>query len=122
MTSDITTEYTELGALRHCARHYRSRRGTEHRLEHEETLHRKVAGVKRQVAEVGRSDKARTVIAEHHAETREPEEQRSEHEVHKILEQDVSRVLPAGKSCLAESKARLHEKHQHCRQQHPHCI
>ena len=58
----------------------------------------------------------------HKSETYEPEENRTDHEVDEVLEQDVRGVFTTGEARLAEGKARLHEKDQHGCQQHPHGI
>ena len=111
--------HRELRPLGHCTAHNRSRGGAEDRLKDQEALHGQVTLVERQVAPVGQADETGAVAAEHEAEADEPEKQGAEHEVHKVLHQDVRRVLAAGETRFAQRKARLHKENQHRGQQHP---
>ena len=120
--SAVNQIHGELGAFCHGTAHDRGGRGAEHGLEDQETLHGEVTLVERQVTPVGGTDEAGAVAAEHEAETDKPEQQGAEHEVHKILHQDVRRVLAAGETRLTQCKARLHEENEHRSQQHPYSI
>ena len=114
----------KLGALRHGTGHDGGRRGAEDGLENQEALggQSRIVGIEREVAEVGHSHEARPVAAEHEAEAHEPEEHRTDHEVHEILEEYVRRVLAPRKTGLTQREAGLHEEHEHRCKQHPHRI
>ena len=68
------------------------------------------------------TNKALTVASKHKAETKQPEQNRTETEVNEVLKQNVRRVLTTCKASLTKSKAWLHEEYQHCCQQHPYGI
>ena len=118
----VNAIHGELGALSHSTAHNRCTRCAEHSLEYEESFNGKPVIEERYIAEIGRSDKPFAIVAEHKAEAYKPEKQRTEHEVHEILEQDVRRIFSARETRLAKGETRLHEEHQHCRKQHPYCI
>lgn len=69
------------------------------------------------VEEVRHPDES--TVAEHKPEADEPEEDRAEGEVDEVLHEDVGGVLGAGEAGLDHSEARLHEEHEHCREEHP---
>ena len=103
--------HRELSAFSHRTAHNRSRCGAEHCLKNQETLYRKVAYIEREVAPVGHTNKSsKNVTAKHQAETDEEEQKRAEHEIDKVLHQDVSCILSPCESCLAQGKSRLHPK------------
>ena len=78
-----------------------------------------VSNIRRKVAEVGSADESGTVGTEHESESYKPEEQRTDHEVYEILEQDVRRVLTSGETGFAQGESRLHKEYQHGGKQHP---
>ena len=115
--------HRELGTLGHSTTNDGSSCSTEDSLENQEALNRQVTLVEREVTPVGQTDKASQRIAsEHKAEAHEPEQQRAEHKINKVLEQDVSRILTAREACLTQRETRLHKEHQHGSQQHPNSI
>ena len=115
--------HRKLRALGHRTADDGGRGRAEDGFEDEKTLDRQVSLVETQVAPVGHPHKtAHDVLSEHQAETDKKEEQRTEHEVDKVLHQDVRGVLTAGESRLTEGKAWLHPKDQHGCKQHPYGI
>ena len=121
--STIHQVHGELRAFSHCAAHDGGRSGTENGLENQEALHGEVALVEREVTPVGQSDEAtQNVASKHDAETDEEEEQRAEHEIDKVLHQNVCTVLTTCETCLTQGKTWLHPENQHGCQQHPYCI
>ena len=66
--------------------------------------------LERKVAKVWHTNKTSTIATKHKSETDEPEENRTDHEIDEVLEQDVRSVFTAGNTRLTEGKSRLHEK------------
>ena len=118
----IDTIHRELCALSHGSRHDCGCCGTEYSLENQESLYRKITLIEWEISEMWHSDKSFSVAAEHKAETKQPEQYRSEHKIYKVLEQYVSCVLATCKTSLAEGETRLHKEYQHCCEQHPYGI
>ena len=110
----IYNVHRKLGPLGHRAANNRSCCGAEDGLENKETLYGQLATVKTEVAPVGQpNESAQRISPEHQSETYKPEQKGAEHEVNKVLKQDVSRVLTARESCLTQRKPRLHKEYQH---------
>ena len=120
--SAVDDVHGEFGSFCHGSADNRCRGGTEDGLEHQETLYGQVAMIEGKVAPVGHADEACAVRSEHETKADEPEQQRAEHEVHEVLEQNVCGVLAAREACLAQGKARLHPENKHGCQQHPYGI
>ncbi len=107
--SAIHQIHGELRAFSHRTAHDGGGGGTEDGLENQETFRRQVALVEGEVAPVGQADEsAQDVAAEHQAEADKEEQQGAEHEIDKVLHQDVCRVLTACETCLTQGKTWLH--------------
>ena len=110
----INKVHRELGTLGHSTTDDCGRGGTEHGLKDQEALNRQFAVIKTQVAPVGQANKtSQRVGTEHETEAEEEEQKRAEHEVDKVLHEDVSGVLTACKTCLTQGEAWLHPENQH---------
>lgn len=60
--------------------------------------------------------------AVHDAETDEPEEYGTYHEVHEVLHKYVGGILGACETGFHESEARLHPEDKHCCKKYPNCV
>ena len=71
----VNTIHRELSTLRHGPRYDSGTRGTEHRLENQETFRRQIIGIviKTQITKVRHSDETLTSRTEHKAKTHKPE-------------------------------------------------
>lgn len=58
----------------------------------------------------------------HQGEAEHPEEKGSDHEVKKVLHEDISCILGSCESGLDKGEARLHEKDKHCCEEYPYGI
>ena len=118
----INQIHREFRPLRHRTAHDRGTRGTEHRLENKESLHGQAAFIETEITPVWRTDKSRAVASEHESESDEKEQERTEHEINKVLHQYIRRVFTSCESCLTQGEPWLHPENQHGSQQHPYSI
>ena len=109
----------ESGALRHGAGHDGGGGGTEHQVKEPRRQGRNRCPAQRlvQITRIRRNEEAGesqegVAVAEHDAETQDPEAQGGHGEVPDVLHHDVGDILGAGKPALDHGKARLHEENQ----------
>ena len=120
----INQIHIKLGTFSHCAGNYRGGSGAKHGLEHQKSLGGKTGRVfkKRKIAKIRNTHESFAITTEHNAKTNEPEKQRAHHEINEVLEQNIRSVFAARETRLTQGKTGLHEKHKHCRKQHPYSI
>src|SRR5574344_1164370 len=116
--------HRELRTFRHCTRNDCRTSCAENSLKNQEAFGRKSVGIviERKIAEVRHAYKSCTVTPEHESKTDKPKQYGTYHKVHKILKQDICRVLTTRETRLAKCETWLHEEYQHRRQQHPYSI
>jgi len=111
----------EVGALCHGAGHDGGCRGAEHGLEYDVHPQR---DIQTQVGIIALNERVEPAdegagAAEHQPEADEPVARGADAKIHHVFHEDIAGVLGAGETRFTQSKTRLHEVNEECRNQHP---